>query len=111
MDTINEPSATDRIERQREIIRHVLDSVAEEVENKLREVGLDFPIFLTVPSSGYAIATMATPSDPDEGTFLRAAAIVRQIISARLDGLALQSTALPCAIANRRMSAADLTVD
>jgi hypothetical protein len=111
MDTINESSANGRIEVQREVIRKALDDIASEVGNKLREAGLKFPIFLTVPNSGYAIATIATPANPDEDTFLRAAAIVRQIVSSRLNGKQLCSRELPCAMAGTTMSAADLTVD
>jgi hypothetical protein len=111
MDTTNESSADDRIEGKREIIRQALDDIAQEVGKRLREACLDVPVFLTIPSSGNAIVTMATPLDPQEEVWASVTAIVRRVVSDRLDGMLLQSHAAPCAMAGTAMSAADLTGD
>jgi len=97
MNTINQQdsSAHDRVDSKRQIIRETLNDVAQEVGNRLREACLDVPVFLTIPRSGNAIVTMATP-------------LVRQVVSDRLDGIILQSHEAPCAMASSTMSAADL---
>jgi hypothetical protein len=109
---IQESSPTDdKVDAEREIIRPVLGDIAQEVENRLREAGLILQVFLTVPRSGNAIATMATPTDPSTDVWLSVTRIVSQVISDRLDGITLRSRELPCAMANTTMSAADLTAD
>jgi hypothetical protein len=112
MDATRESSLGDRIEGKREIVRQALDDIALEVGNRLREARLDVPVFLTIPRSGYAIVTMATPLDPLEDVWASVTAIVRQVVSDRLDGIILQSHETPCAMAGATlMSAADLTGD
>jgi hypothetical protein len=113
MDTIIQQDSLDdpRVEAERNIIRPILDDIAQEVGNRLRDEGLNFPIFLTVPRSRIAIATMATPLDPQDDLWLRAVAIVSQIVSERLSGIKLRSREVVCAMANTTMSAADLTAD
>jgi hypothetical protein len=100
-----------QVEADREIIRPILDDIAQEVGNKLREAGLSLQVFLTVPRSGNAIATMATPADPTTGVWLSVTRIVSKVVSDRLDGMTLRSRELPCAMADTTMSAADLTAD
>jgi hypothetical protein len=100
-----------QVEADREIIRPLLDDIAQEVGNKLREAGLSLQVFLTVPRSGNAIATMATPADPSTDVWLSVIRIVSKIVSDRLDGTVLRSRELPCAMADTTMSAADLTGD
>jgi hypothetical protein len=113
MDTINQQDSLDdpQVEAERDIIRPILDDIAQEVGNKLRELGLSFPIFLTVPRTGTAIATMATPLDPQDDLWLQAVAIASEIVSKRLSGIKLRSREVVCAMANMAMSATDLTVD
>jgi hypothetical protein len=113
MDTINQRDSVNepQVEAERDIIRPILDDIAQEVGNKLRDEGLSFPIFLTVPHTGTAIATMATPLDPQDDVWLRAVAIVSEIVSERLNGIKLRSRELPCAMVGTAMSAADLTAD
>ena len=110
--TIQQDSPDDnQVEADREIIRPVLGDIAQEVGNKLREAGLNLQVFLTVPRSGNAIATMATPADPSMDVWLSVTRIVSKIVSDRLDGTVLRSRELPCAMADTTMSAADLTED
>ena len=113
MDTTNQQDSLDapNVEAERDIIRPILDDIAREVAMRLRDAGLNLQVFLTVPRSGNAIATVGTPTDPDDDVWESVCSIVRRVVSDRLDGMALQSRALPCAMANTMMSAADLTAD
>jgi hypothetical protein len=111
--TIRQKLSDDKIDGEREIIRQALDDIAQEVGNKLREAALNFPVFLTVPRSGNAIVTMATPADPQTDIWLKVVQIVSEIVSERLGSMVLQSRELPCAMvsASETMSGADLTGD
>ena len=102
--------ADDGIEADREIIRESLDEIVREVGTKLREAGLSDPVFLTVPNSGQALMTMATPADPNLEYWHRMTKIVCRAVSDRLDGVALRSHPLPCATVqvNATMNAADV---
>ena len=80
MQTISELSDDDRVEREREIIRENLDNIALDVGAKLREAGLNVPVFLTVPNSGNALATMATPADPQDDLLSRVEGIVVEAV-------------------------------
>jgi hypothetical protein len=107
-----ESSASDRTDPRREIIRKSLDEIVQELEVRMREAGLSDPVFLTVPSSGQALMTMATPADPNPGDWNRIIKIICVIVSGRLDGMALRSMALPCAMVSATpMNAADVIVD
>jgi hypothetical protein len=54
----------DRLDAQREIIRLSLDAITDDIGIALRDADLKFPIFITVPASGDAVETLATPLDP-----------------------------------------------
>src|SRR5438067_5947790 len=114
MDTIDDQDDTlfdDRLESQRDIIRESLDAIANDVGMMLRDVGLSFPVFLTVPTSGNSLATIATPIDPSDEDWKRASAIACQIIEARCGTGKLRGRGLRCAVANAQMSAADVTAE
>src|ERR1022692_407579 len=64
--TLLESSASSQIESKREIIRECLDEIIVDVERRLRAARLSSTIFLTVPCSGDAVVTMATPLDPSD---------------------------------------------
>ncbi len=108
MPQLIEPTTPDA---QREIIKLVLDEVAAEVATALREAHLDFPVFLTVPTSGESLATMACPLDPSDGDWSHASAIVCRIIGRRLGDVRLRGRSLHCAVANATMGAADVMAD
>src|SRR3954467_265584 len=101
----------DRLESQRETLRESLDAIANDIGMAMRDVGLTFPVFLTVPSSGRSLATIATPIDPSDEDWTRASAIACQIIEARCGTGKLRGRGLQCAMANAAMSAADVTAD
>ena len=81
MPQLVEPTTPDA---QREIIRQSLDEIAAEIATALRDAHLDFPVYLTVPTSGDLLATMASPLDPSYGDWSHASAIVCRIIGQRL---------------------------
>ena len=85
MDTIDQDDTLfdDCLESERDMIRRSLNQIASDVSMMLRDVGLTFPVFLTVPSSGNSLATIATPIDPSDEDWTRASAIVCQIIEDR----------------------------
>src|SRR3981189_638020 len=95
-------------EAQREIIKLALDEIAAEVGTTLREAHLDFPVFLTVPTSGDSLATMASPLDPSDSDWFNASAIVCRIIGKRL-GARLRGRPLHCAVTNATMGATEVT--
>ena len=101
----------DHLYSQRETIRESLDEIATDVGMMLRDVGLTFPVFLTVPTSGNSLATIATPIDPSDEDWTRASAIICQIIEDRCGTGKLRRRELRCAMANAQMSAADVTTD
>jgi hypothetical protein len=104
-------SASSQIESKREIIRECLNEIIVDVERRMRAAGLNSAIFLTVPNSGDAVASIATPLDPPDDLWSRIVEIVCEVVSERLDGLKLRSQDMICAMANGAMSAADVTAD
>ena len=113
MDTTiqQDSSASSRIESKREIIRDCLNEIIIVVESRLRAAGLSSTIFLTVPHSGDAVVTMATPLDPSDNLWTHIVEIVCETVSERLDGFKLRGRKMICAMANTTMVAADLTTD
>jgi hypothetical protein len=98
-------------EAQREIIRQSLDAIAAQVATSLRDVHLNFPVFLTVPNSGDSLATMACPLDPSDSDWFHASAIVCRIIGQRLGDARLRGRSLHCAVANATIAVADVMTD
>ena len=98
-------------EAQREIINLALDEIAAEVGTALRDAHLDFPVFLTVPTSGESLATMACPLDPSDADWSLASEIVCRIIGQRLGDVRLRGRPLHCAVANGTIAATDVTAD
>ena len=82
-----EPTAP---EAQRAVIRLALDEIAAEVGVALRGAQFDFPVYLTVPTSGDSLATMACPLDPSDTQWSHASAIVCRIIGQRLGDIRLR---------------------
>jgi hypothetical protein len=70
-----------------------------------------FPVFLTVPSSGSSIATIATPLDPSDEDWAYASAIACRIIEQRLGDVRLRGRPLHCAVANAKIAATDVLAD
>jgi hypothetical protein len=97
-------SGTTDPETQRVVIKPMLNDIAT-------EIGEDFPVYLMVPRSGDAIATIACPLDPSDEDWSQASQVACMIIGKRLGGLRLRGRELTCAIVNPAMAAADVTVE
>jgi hypothetical protein len=85
-----------------------LNEIAAEIGVALRDAGLDFTVYLTVPNSGDALTTVACPLDPSSEDWSKASAIVCRITSQRLGIVRLRSRRLVCAVAEATMSAGDV---
>jgi hypothetical protein len=101
-------TASDLPEAQREVVRQALDEIAVEIGIALRDANLSYPVYLTVPTSGASVATIATPRDPSDEDWSQASAIVCGVIGKRLGNVRLRGLPLPCAVANATMGEADL---
>lgn len=92
----------------REMMTERLNAIIAAVQLALREADLAQPIFFSVPSSGQAMLTFATPLDPSEVDWKRISAIVCRIVGEQVGMEGLQGRPLPCAVAAGTMGAADL---
>ena len=102
----------DRLDTQRDIIRQSLDEIANDIGMAMRDVGLTFPIYMTVRNSGDALVTIATTIDPSDADWQQALEIVCRIIQEEVGCGQLRGQTLPCAIANAGViNAADVTAD
>ena len=70
-------------------ISQSLNEITNDIGMALRDAGLMFPIFITIPTSGIALATIATPVDPSDQDWEPARIVVNNILEKRL-GCALQ---------------------
>ena len=102
----------DSLDAQRDIIRQSLDAIANEIGMAMRDVGLTFPLYITVRNSGDALVTIATPLDPSDTDWQRASAIVCRTLEERVGCDRLRGRELACAIANAgAINAADVTAE
>jgi len=101
-------SPNDDLEAERSIIRRSIEEILSEIEQATRDVGLYYPIGLTVPYSGDAIMTILTTDDPPDADWSRVTGIACDILSRKLGDIRLRSRPLPCAITSTRADAADL---
>ena len=79
MDTIkcdDDSSTDDRLDAQRDVIRQSLNEITNDIGMAMRDVGLTFPLYVTVRNSGDALVTIATPLDPSDTDWRRAREIV-----------------------------------
>ena len=113
MDTLDNfytTSTDNRLDAQRDIIRESLNEIAADIGMAMRDEGLHFPVYITVRNSGGSLATIATPLDPSDDDWSRAAAIVCQVMEKKIGGGKLTGRELACAIANGSMSAAEVAL-
>jgi hypothetical protein len=69
LDTLDNQDDTpldDRLDAQRDIIRQALNEITNDVGMMLRDVGLTFPVYITVRNSKNSLATIAAPVDPSD---------------------------------------------
>jgi hypothetical protein len=105
-------STDDRLDAQRDIIRQSLDAIVNDIGIAMRDVGLTFPIYITVRNSGDALVTIATSSDPSDEEWEHARQIVCRTLEERVGCGRLGGRELACAVANAgAINAADVTAD
>ena len=105
-------SRDDTLDAQRDIIRQSLDAIVADIGMKMRDIGLTFPLYITVRNSGDALVTIATPFDPSDEQWQHAREIVCRTLEERVGCGRLGGRELACAIANAgAISAADVTAD
>jgi hypothetical protein len=101
MDTDNEHhEIDDSLDAQREIIRQSLDAIIRDIGMAMRDVGLTFPVYITVRNSGDALVTIASPLDPSDEQWQQAAAIACRTLEERVRCGHLRGRELACAVAN-----------
>ena len=93
-------STDDTLDAQRDIIRQSLDAITNDIGMAMRDVGLTFPVYITVRNSGDALVTIATPLDPSDADWQRAREIVCRTLEERVGCGRLGGRELACAIAN-----------
>ena len=102
----------DRLNAQRDIIRQSLDAITNDIGMAMRDVGLTFPIYFAMPTSGDALVTIATTLDPSDDDWRQAAAIVCQIVERKVGCGQLRGRELACAVANAGViNVADVTAE
>jgi hypothetical protein len=112
MDTTDqrtEPS--NMLDAQRAILSQLLPDIVNDIGMALRDIGLHFPIFVTLPTSGHALVTFATPLDPCDDDWQEASDIACEIIQKRLGCGALCGRTMACAVANGTISASEFATD
>jgi hypothetical protein len=113
MSEIDQQNEADkRLNAQRDIIRQSLTEIANDIGMKMRDVGLTFPLYITVRNSGDALVTIATQLDPSDADWQHASAIVCRTLEEKVGCNRLRGRELACAIANAgAINAADVTAD
>jgi hypothetical protein len=113
MDDIDPQTGSDmRLDAERDIIRQSLDAITNDIGMAMRDVGLTFPLYITVRNSGDALVTIATPLDPSDADWQQTSAIVCRTLEERAGCGRLGGRELACAIANAgSINAADVTAD
>jgi hypothetical protein len=105
-----DPSTDDTLDAQRDIIQQSINEIANDIGMKMRDVGLTFPLYITVRNSGDALVTIATPFDPSDVDWQRAREIVCRTLEERVGCGRLGGRELACAIANAgAINALDVT--
>ena len=74
----------DGIDAERDIIRQSLNEIANDIGMAMRDVGLTFPVYMTVRNSGDALVTIATTLDPSSADWRQASEIACRIIEEKV---------------------------
>jgi hypothetical protein len=112
MDTTDEQiDSTNILDAQRAMLCQALPEIVNDISMALRDAGLHFPIFITLPTSGNAIATFATPLDPSTDDWREASDIACEIISRRIGCGSLCGRTMTCAVANATISATEVATE
>jgi hypothetical protein len=90
------------LDAKRTILRQSIDEIATEVGLALQDVGLHFPVYITVRDNGDSLATITTPMDPSDTEWRRVSEIVCSILSRWTGHGKLRARPLVVALANDR---------
>jgi hypothetical protein len=104
----SELSPNGTLQLQRETIRQSINEITEALNSALVQAGVPFPVFLCIPSTGDAIATFASPVEPDDAAWDRITRIVCEIVGKKIGSTALMTRSLACAMAGTQMGSCDL---
>jgi hypothetical protein len=111
-ETDPQTESNDKLYTQRDIIRQSLDAIVNDIGMAMRDVGLTFPLYITVRNSGDALVTIATSLDPSDTEWQQASAIICRTLEERVGCDRLRGRELACAIAIAgAINAADVTAD
>jgi hypothetical protein len=99
---------TDGLDELRNELKGHLPAIVAELEKALNLENLPYPIFVSIPS-GRAVATVATPLDPNDKDWQRIDDIARRIIGEKVGIKLAFGTELACAATNCVMTVADLS--
>jgi hypothetical protein len=110
-ETNQQDEAIDLRYAQRDLIRQSLNEIASDLTMEMRDAGLNFPIYMTVPNSGNSVAMIATPLDESDQDWEKASAIVCRILERFIGSGRLRGRELTCVAANKSMAAADVTAE
>ena len=106
----DDPLTEDTLDAHRDIIRRSISEIANDIGMAMRDVGLTFPLYITVRNSGDSLVTIATPLDPSDEQWQHAREIVCRTLEERVGCGRLGGRELTCAIANAgAINAADVT--
>jgi hypothetical protein len=81
MQITDEPrKAADGLDAQRAILTKSIDDIANKIGMALRDANLRFPVYITVPSSGDSLVSIATPLDPSDDNWERATSPAKSLV-------------------------------
>ena len=111
MPKIAESTLTDRhLHGQRESIRGSLNEITNDIGMAMRDAGLGrIPIYMVIPNSGDALASLATPLEPSDEEWSRIMAIAFRVIQEKIGCGKLYSRTLSCATVNEPVAATEVT--
>ena len=76
--------------------RNLLGQIAEQAKQTLADAGIDVPLFFLVPSSGEAILTFGTLSDPDDDQWEQVSEIVSEVVGQTVGLDRVRTRSLAC---------------
>ena len=101
----------DDLEHQRDSIRGSLNEINNDIAVEMRDAGFGgIPVYLVIPNSGAALATLATPlDDVPDGEWSQVLEIACRVIQRRISSGKLGSRELTCTAINTAITSADIT--
>jgi hypothetical protein len=103
---------TGYLDDQRESIKGSLNEITNDIGMAMRDAGLgSIPIYMVIPKSGDALASLATPVNPSEEEWSCIMDIAFKVIQEKIGCGELCSRALSCAAVNEPMVVADVKAE